>query len=166
MTEWPTVELDPIARLRVMARTLPGVFMEERVLDAPLDDVWNLVTDFETWVPQFDSDVDAVRILGQGERGPRIRAYGRLLGRRFGLDIDVELERGWCWMPSPYYVVGMGAVAEGGRTRFGHLEGVPLGGPPLVQRMLLPVAWASRFRHSRHVPRDVDGIERCLASRG
>ena len=38
-----------------------------------------------------DTDVDAVRILGHGERGPRIRAHGRVLGRRVSLDIDVEL---------------------------------------------------------------------------
>jgi hypothetical protein len=161
---WPTVELDPIARLRMMARSLAGVAMAERTFDAPFDEVWALVSDLETSVPRFDSDVRTLRILSRDGERLRIRAYGHLLGFTHRVPVaDVELRPGWCWMHSPVYVVGMAAMPDGDRTRFAHLEGVPLVGPRFVQRSLLPVAWVSRFRHRRHVPRDLDGIERCLA---
>ena len=163
---WPTVELDPITRLRVMSRLLPGVAMAERTFDAPFDDVWGFVSDLETSVPQIDTDVRRVRILSRDGERLRIRAYGHLLGFTHRVPTaDVELRPGWCWMHSPVYVVGMAAIPDGDRTRFAHLEGVPLSGPRFVQRSLLPVAWVSRFRHRRHVPRDLDGIERGLAAR-
>ena len=37
MSEWPTVELGDIERLRVLSRVLPGVWMQERVIDAPAE---------------------------------------------------------------------------------------------------------------------------------
>jgi hypothetical protein len=163
---WPTVELDPIARLRVMSRSLPGVAMAERTFDAPFDDVWDFVSDLEASVPQIDTDVRKLRILSSDGERLRIRSWGHFLGVTYRApDSDVELRRGWCWMHSPAYVVGMAAIPDGDRTRFAHLEGVPLGGPRFLQRSLLPVAWVSRFRHRRHVPRDLDGIERGLAAR-
>ena len=163
---WPTVELDPIARLRVMSRSLPGVAMAERTFDAPFHEVWDFVSDLETSVPQIDTDVHRVRILARDGERLRIKSYGHFLGVTYPAPVsDVELRPGWCWMHSPVYVVGMAAMPDGDRTRFAHLEGVPLGGPRILQRALLPVAWVSRFRHRRHVPRDLDGIERCLAAR-
>ena len=77
---WPTVELDPIARLRVMSRSLPGVAMAERTFDAPFDEVWGFVSDLETSVPQFDTDVRRLRVLSRDGESLTIRPYGHLLG--------------------------------------------------------------------------------------
>jgi len=163
--EWPTVELGPLDRLRVLSRLLPGVWMEERVIDAPFDQVWGFLSDLER-APEFDTDLHSVKVVSREGDRLRVRIRADVLGVPVpGGEIDVELRQGWCWMRSPLYVVGMAAVAEGGRTRFGHLEGVPLHGPPAVQTLLRPLAWASRLRHRRHIPHDIDGIERCLGLR-
>jgi hypothetical protein len=165
MSDWPRVELDPLGRLRVMARVLPGVWMEERVIDAPFDRVWSFAGDLER-APEFDTDVHSVRVAWrEGERlGIRVRAdlFGLAMP---SVPVAVELREGWCWMRSALYVVGMAAVPEGNRTRFGHLEGVPLHGPRAVQALQRPVAWISRLRHRYHVPHDIDGIERVLGLR-
>ena len=165
MSDWPSVELDPLRRLRVMARVLPGVWMEERVIDAPFADVWGFASDLER-APEFDSDLASVKILWREGERLRIRVKADVFGIALPAgEVAVELREGWCWMRSPIYVVGMAAVAEGDRTRFGHLEGVPLRGPELVQGLLRPVAWVSRLRHRYHVPHDVDAIERSLGLR-
>jgi Polyketide cyclase / dehydrase and lipid transport len=165
MSGWPVVDLDPIQRLRVLSRVLPGVWMEERVIDAPFEEVWGLASDFER-APEFDTDVRSVRVLSRQGDQLRLRVRADILGVGVPAGgVAVELREGWCWMRSPIYVVGMAAVREGDRTRFGHLEGVPIRGPEVVQRLLRPAAWISRARHRRHVPRDVDGIERCLGLR-
>src|SRR4051794_26373395 len=49
---WPTVDLDPVRRLRVLAAAIPGAAVAESVLDAPFDDVWSAATDFENAVPK------------------------------------------------------------------------------------------------------------------
>jgi hypothetical protein len=165
MSEWPTVELDHISRLRILSRVLPGVWMEERLIDAPFERVWGFASDLER-APEFDTDVRSVKVLWREGEQARIRVRAEVFG--VGLpagDVAVELREGWCWMRSPLYVVGMAAVPEGDRTRFGHLEGVPLAGPPWVQQLLRPVARVSRWRHSYHVPADVDAIERSLGVR-
>jgi len=165
VNNWPTVELDHVARLRVLARVLPGVWMEERVMDAPFEDVWGLATDFER-VPEFDTDVHSVTVLWRQDERARLRVRANVLG--VGLPagpVAVDVRNGWCWMRSPVYVVGMAAVPEGDRTRFAHLEGVPLRGPRWLQLLLQPVAHLSRWRHRHHIPHDLDGIERCLGLR-
>jgi len=165
MSVWPDVDLDPIKRLRVMARVLPGVWMEERIIDAPFDRVWEFASNLER-APEFDTDVHSVKVVSREGDSLRIKVRADVLGLALPpTSVAVELREGWCWMRSPLYVVGMAAVPEGDRTRFGHLEGVPLHGPPLVQRLLRPVAWISRRRHRYHIPHDVDGIERALGLR-
>jgi hypothetical protein len=165
MNEWPSVELDHIARLRVLSEVLPGVWMHERVIDAPFDEVWGLATDFER-VPQFDTDVHSVRVIERegGRLRLRVRASVVGLGVPAGR-VDVDLEQGWCWMRSPMYLVGMAASPEGQRTRFAHLEGFHVRGPRWLQLVLRPLTRLSRWRHRYHVPADVDGMERCLGLR-
>lgn len=165
MTEWPTVELRPLDRLRVMARVLPGVWMEERVIDAPFDDVWAFVSDLER-APEFDTDLHSVKVVSQEADRLKIKVRADVFGLAMPpTPVAVELREGWCWMRSPLYVVGMAAAPEGDRTRFGHLEGVPLHGSPSVQALQRPIAWVSRLRHRRHIPHDIDGIERSLGLR-
>jgi hypothetical protein len=153
---WPTARLDPIAKLRVLEASLPGVAMRERVIEAPFADVWGYVTDLETSVPEFDRDVARLRVVRAS--GERLRVHSWAPGVPVPLGLDVTLRPGWCWMVSTprLYVVGMAAVPDGERTRFGHLEGFVVGGPLLR---------LSRWRHRAHVARDLDGIERGVAAR-
>jgi len=157
--EWPTAELDRVARLRVLAAGLPGVALRERTIDVPFDRVWAFVSDFERSVPAFDADVSSLRIRRRdgGRLGIVARGSWRLL--RAPLAFDVDLRAGWCLMVSRprFYVVGMAAEPDGDRTRFGHLEGL-VGDT----RFLRPLLAVSRVRHRRHVAHDLDGIEREL----
>ena len=162
---WPTVDLEPLERLRVLARVLPGVWMEERVLDAPFERVWNFASDLER-APEYDTDVHSIKIVSREQDHWRIRVRADLFGIGLpSVPVDVEMAEGFCWMRSALYVVGMAAAPEGDRTRFGHLEGVPLRGSQAVQRLLKPVAWVSRARHKYHIPHDIDGIEWSLGLR-
>lgn len=162
---WPVARLDPVARLRVLASALPGVVVQERLVDAPFGDVWDFVADLETSAPAFDRDVSRVRVVRSS--GDRLRIHAWAPGVPVPLPFDVTLRSGWCWMVSAprLYVVGMAAVPAGEHTRFAHLEGLVVGGPRPVRRAAAPLLLASRARHRRHVARDLDGIERCVAAR-
>ena len=166
MDAWPTAELDGIARLRVLAAGLPGVVLVERTLDVSFERLWDFVTDFESSVPQFELDVRSVQVRQREGERLKIRSWASWRLLWVPATFDVDLRSGWCWMVSrpqsaPVgYVIGMAAEPEGDRTRFGHLEGV-VG----WRRALRPLLAASRLRHRRHVPRDVDGIERALGLR-
>ena len=148
---WPAATLDGVRRVRVLAAALPGVQMEERVLDHPVADVWALVSDLEHNVPRFDRDVAEVRIVGRA--GPRLDVLTRTRG---GLRVrfDVELQPGFMWMAASHrrYVVGMGAIAlDEHRSLLAHLEGVPRKAGALLAG-----------RTARHVAADLDGVERLL----
>jgi hypothetical protein len=161
----PSVALDPIQRLRVMAGVLDGVAVVEGVLDAPYESAWRWVTDFEHTTSRCDRDVWRVRVRSRRreEGGERLRLRAWPAPFLF----DVELRDGWCWMHSPVYVVGMAAVADGpARTRYAHLEGIPTPGPRWARRLLRPLAALSRRRHRRHLPKDLAGIARELRRDG
>jgi hypothetical protein len=163
---WPVATLDRIARLRALAAGLPGTAVHERVIDAPFDLVWGFVSDLERSVPEFDREVSRVRIVRSDGERVRIHSWAPYLP--VPLPFDVTLRPGWCWMVGDpqIYVVGMAAEDTGdGRTRFGHLEGLVVGGPGPVRRAAAPLLRLSRFRHERHVGRDLDGIERAVARR-
>jgi hypothetical protein len=155
---WPTARLDGIARLRALAAALPGTVVQERLIDAPFDTVWDFVSDLEVSAAEFDRDVARVRIVRAS--GERLRIHSWATGVPVPLPFDVTMRPGWCWMVSDprLYVVGMAAVPAGDRTRFAHLEG-------LVGRFLTPVLPLSRWRHQGHVARDLDGIERGAVAR-
>jgi hypothetical protein len=156
--------LDRIARLRVLAAGLPGTVVHERVIDAPFDVVWGFVSDLERSVPEFDREVARVRVVRSD--GERLRIHSWAPHVPVPLPFDVTLRPGWCWMVADprVYVVGMAAEDAGdGRTRFGHMEG--LVGGRRARRAAAPLLRLSRFRHERHVRRDLDGIERAVARR-
>ena len=120
---WPIAELDPIARLRVLSESLGGAGMIEHVIDAPYDRVWGFVSDLERSIPAFDPMVGSLHVVER--HGDRLVAATTGPYRIPGPHFDVELQDGWCWMQSRLYLVGMAAVPEGDRTRFGHVEGAP-----------------------------------------
>lgn len=162
---WPQAELDRIAHLRVLAAGLPGVVVEETVLDVPFPLAWHHLTDFERSVPFFDEDVRRLHIVqrsGDPERGERFRFASRQTGRALWIParIDVTLSPGWCWMVSrpQAYVVGMAAEPDGERTRLAHLEGLAIAGPGWLRALARPILAVSRWRHRRHVPKDLAGM--------
>jgi hypothetical protein len=160
---WPSVDLDPLMRLRILAATLPGVAMEERTLPVPFDDVWQFIADLERSVPAFDPLVRSIQILERSASGEnlRLRAWPSPFSFR------VELTEGLCLMHSPVFMVAMAAMPLGpGATRFAHLEGIPTSGSPKMRSFQGRIVRLLRGAHRGNVNRDLDGIERGLRSRG
>jgi hypothetical protein len=155
VVSWPVAELDPVRRLRVLARSVGSVAFVEAPIDAPFEAVWSFVADLEHSVPAFDVSVRAVEV-GQGPHGLRAVATSAFVPVR--TVFDVELSDGFCWMQSPWYVVGMAAAPdEGGTgTRYAHLEGVPRRGFGLLR----PVFRAMVASDVRGIDRRVRGLRR------
>ena len=166
--QWPETTLGDIARLKVLARGLPGTSVAERLLDVPFEIAWTWIADLEHSVPRFDSDVDALEVRRRD--GDRLRVVARApwwLGRsRVGF--DAELRPGWCWMVARNgrYVVGMAAERHGEQTRLAHLEGFTVRGATWRRRLALPLLVLSRWRHHFHLERDLDGIARGITEDG
>jgi hypothetical protein len=153
----PNVDLDPLARLRVLARVLDGVALHEAVLDVPYGRLWPWVADIERSIPAFDRTVRRVTVLHR--RGDRLR----LRAWPSPVPFDVEVRDGFMWMHSPVYVVGMAAAPDGpGRTRVVHVEGFPVVGPVWLQRLQRPLVRAAARTRGGHVAADVAGIARAL----
>jgi hypothetical protein len=148
---WPTAELDPIRRARVMAAAIPGGFAEA-VLDVPYERAWSWLTDLEHSVPAFDAQVDRLRITQRrpDPDGAAERIEFIATNHQLSLPFTARMEDGWCVMQSHFrlFVVVMAAVPEGAdRTRYAQLEAVPLPGGSLLAR-----------RFTRDVGRDIEGI--------
>lgn len=163
----PSSRLDRIARLRVLAAALPGTAVHEAVLDAPFEQAWAWVADLETSVPTFDADVARLRVVRREPHplgGERLRIRTRTTAAALWIPgvLDAHLAPGWCWMSSrpQAYVVGMAAEPDGDRTRFAHLEGLAFNAPRPLHLLFRPVLTLSRWRHLRHIPRDVAEIAR------
>ena len=122
MSDWPRVELDPVARLRALAAGLPHVALVECVLDAPVARVWSIVGDLEHGVPRFEDGVRSARIVARtGERLEVVTQNALGVPMRF----RAVLRPGWCVMHSQLADIGMAVAPEDGgeRTRFAHFEG-------------------------------------------
>ncbi|MFE2912580.1 SRPBCC family protein [Kitasatospora indigofera] len=130
----PVAELDPIRRLRVLARTLPGALHHaEIVLPVPPDRVWAVASDLENQLPLLLSTVRSFTVTrAEGDR-LRARAVGTL-GQR--ADFEVVLRPGWCLMSSRFVVGAMAATPEGDGTRFGSLGGFRVPGARLLRPVL------------------------------
>ena len=120
---WPRAELDPVARLRVLAAALPHASFEERVIEAPFERVWSYIEDMERGVPQFEGNVRRLRVVRREGERLWLESEGAL-----GLTLRMQavLRPGWCVMEtaSGSVQIGMAACAEGpGRTHFAHFEG-------------------------------------------
>jgi hypothetical protein len=164
-SRWPTARLDRIARARALAAAAPGTWFEERVIHVPFDALWAFLADLEHSVPAFDTDVARLRVLRRDGSRLRIRTLASWKLLWFPSWFDVDLHEGWCLMTSrpQAYVIVMAAEPAGPRsTRLAHLEGIAVPGPAPLRRLLRPLLALSRHRHRRHLPHDLDAIERHL----
>ena len=131
--QWPVASLGPIARARALGASIPSAAWTEGILDAPYATAWPWVADLEVSVPRFDTQVRKLRVLGARVQSP-VREKLRITASTFGVAVpfDVRLEDGFCLMQARarIYLVLMAAEPhdDGTRTRFFHLEAVPLPG--------------------------------------
>ncbi|MEU7898215.1 hypothetical protein AB0B45_35810 [Nonomuraea sp. NPDC049152] len=133
---WPVAELDSVRRLRVIARSTPGISYAEQVIAAPYDRVWALASDLESQMPMLITDIRSFTVLSA--EGEHLEALARSpLGLR--ARFDIVLRPGWCLMQSRFLLGGMAAVPEGEGTRFAFFGGLRLPGIRLVDFLLGPV---------------------------
>lgn len=145
---WPTAELDPVRRLKVLAGAGAGgrAAYAERYFDLPPDEVWRVVSDLERELPLLISGVRsftpapdaAARAAAAGEGGGlperfTATAVSRLRHREL---FEVALRPGWCLMQSRMLVGGMAATAEGPGTRFALMYSLRFPGGAGVLRLL------------------------------
>ncbi|HLI74636.1 MAG TPA: SRPBCC family protein [Acidimicrobiales bacterium] len=138
---WPVASLDPIARARVLGAAIPASAFAEVVLDAPYDTTWAWVSDLPHAVPRFDTQVRRLEVRSRWTEGDAERlVITAWSGPGVPLGFDVWLEDGFCLMRGRHrlYVVVMAARPEGDgtRTRFAHVEAVPLPGARLMRGAL------------------------------
>ena len=137
---WPTATFGPIARARALAASVPSAAWAEGILEAPYDATWRWVSDLEASVPRFDSQVSRLEVIERHAEadGERLRVKASSLG--VAVPFAVRLEDGFCLMQARarVYLVVMAAepVDDGTRTRFFHLEAIPLPGAGVARRLL------------------------------
>ncbi len=112
---WPTVDVDAVQRLRVMAAATGAPMYVEEVIDAPFGTVWPVASDLEGELPKMVRAMRSFTILDRQADTLTARAVSAV-GHR--AEFDVVLRPGWCLMQSKYVIGGMAAVPEGDRTRF------------------------------------------------
>lgn len=124
MTHEP--EVDPVARLRIMAAGVPGARVVEATLAAPLEAVWAVMSDLEGEFGRFQPDMRSVRVLRV--TGDRVEALAR---SKYGLRAHFHgvLRPGWCWLQSRFLIIGMAAApTPDGATRVALTGGVRVPG--------------------------------------
>lgn len=125
-SSWPVVGLDQVRRLRALAASIPGAAVTERVIDAPVDQVWSILADLEGAAGEILPDMTSVRVLAHD--GDRVVALAR---SRYGMRARLHgvLRPGWCWLQSRFLLIGMAATSEpDGRTRVALTGGVRVPG--------------------------------------
>jgi len=132
---WPTVDLDGVRRLHVMAAAIRGASVTERIIAAPFEHVWPLLADLEDGFGKVLPDMRHVRLdwrEGDGvHEGGRVEALAR---SRYGMRARLrgEVSLGWCWLQSRFLIIGVAARAEGAGTRVAITGGVRLPGRAAV----------------------------------
>jgi hypothetical protein len=123
---WPVAELDPVRRLHVMAAAVRGAQVTERVLDAPIADVWAVLTDFAGGFAAVQPDMRRVRVARRDGEQVSVAAVSR---RGFRALLHGSVRPGWCWLQSRFLIIAMAATSEpGGQTRVALTGGVRLPG--------------------------------------
>jgi hypothetical protein len=153
---WPVASLDPISRAKVLAATIPSAAFHLGVINAPYDEVWSWTTQLDKSVARFDSQVDRVVIQRREELDEAGATLLRMTARTHGLTVpfQVRIEEGFCLMRgwARVYLVIMAAVPEdeGERTRFFHMEAIPLPGAGPMRRIIQREVDAD-FRHLKRL---------------
>lgn len=140
-SSWPTAELDPVRRLKVVASASKHPVYAERRFELPLDQVWSVASDLQNELPLLISGLRSftvARPLGGGDRleGHAVSAIGHR--ERF----DIVLRPGWCLMQSKVLSSGMAAAADGDGCRFAFYSSLRLPGGQVLDRMRAP--WSER----------------------
>lgn len=144
-TGWPTAELNPVQRLRVMAAATDAVMYAEQYLEVPATELWQVASDLEGELPHLVPTLRSFTM--EPGRGDSAWAESHLGHRaRF----DVLLQPGWCLMQSRHVIGAMAATPEGSGTRFAVLGG--LRGTRLP-RLLTPLRALGRTRALRMISR-------------
>jgi hypothetical protein len=124
-----------------MAASIPGAAWTEGILDAPYATTWPWIADLEMSIPRFDTQVRRVRVVARHSEDGAERLRIRSTAFGVSLPFDVRLEDGFCLMQARarLYVVLMAAEPHDGgeRTRFLHLEAIPLPGSSLLRGIIL-----------------------------
>ena len=139
-----TADLDSVRRLHVMAASIPGAHLTERVVPAPFDAVWGVMSDLEGSFGAFQPDMRSVRVTRRD--GDRLEVLAR---SHFGLRarFDVVLQPGWCWMQSRFVIIGMAAAAAlPGGTRIALTGGVRIPGRAAILPLLVKREGATSMR--------------------
>ncbi|WP_232665808.1 hypothetical protein [Pseudonocardia sp. TRM90224] len=147
---WPRAELDAVQRLRVLAAMIAGAAVTERVIAAPFEEVWGLLTDLEGTFGEIQPDMRHLHVAQRS--GDRLVAHVR---SRYGMRarFDGVLRPGSCWLQSRFLLVGMAAAgAPGGGTLVALTGGVRVPGRPA----LVPIGVRREARRS------LDRLERLL----
>lgn len=113
------VELDPIARLSVLAAALPGAVVSQRQLSAPFAVVWRVIENLEHATPRYEPGVAQVRITAR--HGEQLQLLVRYTDGRSEA-MDAKLRPGWCLMQSATAVIAFAARPSGDGTLLAHLE--------------------------------------------
>jgi hypothetical protein len=123
---WPMSELDTLARLRALAAGVRGAAVTERVVAASVDEVWELLSDFERGFGLVEPDMRHVRLVRVD--GDRVELAAR---SRFGFRARLHAVHrpGFFWAQSRFLIVGFAAAAEpGGGTRVAFTGGLRVPG--------------------------------------
>ncbi|MFG2054506.1 hypothetical protein ACGFI9_10765 [Micromonospora sp. NPDC048930] len=153
MTEqWPTADVDQIARLRALAAGVRGATVTERVVEGDFDVVWGLLSDFEGAFGLIELDMHRVRVTAVDGEHVELDARSRW-GFRAHL---VGVHRpGWFWAQSRFLIIGIAAAHLDGRTRVALTGGVRVPG----RAALVPLGVRRAARAA------LDRLERELAGR-
>lgn len=143
MTEqWPRADIDDIARLRALAAGIRGARVGERLVDAPFDAVWGLLSDLEGSFGDIEPDMRRLTVVRRD--GDRLEALAR---SRFGMRARLRgiVRPGWGWLQSRFLLIGFAAVAEtAGTTRVAMTGGLRVPG----RAALVPIRVAAAARGS------------------
>lgn len=147
---WPIAETDPVRRLYALSAGIGGAAVTERLIGAPLADVWAVLTDFENRFGSIQPDMKRVTQLSRA--ADRVELHAR---SRFGMRARLRgVERiGWCWLQSRYLVIGMAARPQGALTLVALTGGIRIPG----RLALLPIGVRREAR------RGLDRLEQLLA---
>ena len=126
MTNWPVAQTNSVQRLRALAAGVSGAAVTERVLDATVDDVWSVLSDFEHGFTLVQPDMRQVRVEARDQETVTLlaRSHYGMRARLHGV-----VRPGYCWLQSRLLLVAMAAAPEpSGGTRVALTGGVRVPG--------------------------------------